>query len=159
MQSAYWKHHSTETTLLAVQNDLLMDIDQKKIAVLVLLDLFAAFETIDHDILLLRMNTKYGVRGMALGWFRSYLSDRTQAVSSALKLLFGVPQGSVLGPSLFSPHSSSIADIARKHGPSVHLHANDTQIYIMFNQDDTVNAISRIEAYVAEIKSWMITNN
>ena len=72
MQSAYRKHHSTET-LLAVQNDLLMAIDQKKAAVLVLLDLSAAFDTIDHNILLQHINT------------------------SALKLLFGVPQGSVLG--------------------------------------------------------------
>ena len=80
MQSPYKKHHSTETTLLAVQNDLLMAIDQEKAAVSVLLDLSAAFDTIDHNILLRRMNTKYGGRSVALNWFRSYLSDRTQAV-------------------------------------------------------------------------------
>ena len=125
----------------------------KKAAVLVLSDLSAAFDTIDHNINLERMNTKYGVRGVALDWFRSYLSERTQAVkikttsfSSASKLLFGVPQGSALGPTLFSLYSSSIADIARKLGLSVHLYADDTQIYIMFNQDDTINAISRVEA-------------
>ena len=90
--------------------------------------------------------------------------DRTQAVKirmsffSASKLLFGVPQASVLGPTLFSLHSSSIADIDRKHGLGVHLYADDTQIYIMFNQDDTVNDISRIVACVAGTKSWMITN-
>ena len=71
MHSAYRKHHSTETTLLAVQN-LLKAIDQKKAAVSVLLDLSAAFDTIDHNILLQRMNTKYGVRGVALDWFRFY---------------------------------------------------------------------------------------
>ena len=74
-------------------------------------NLSAAFDTIDHNILLQRMNTKYGVRGVALDWFRSHLSDRTQAVkiktsfSSTSKLLFGVPQGSVLGPTLFSMYS------------------------------------------------------
>ena len=155
-QSAYRKHHSTETTPLAVQNDLLMAIDQKKAAVLVLLDLSAAFDTIDHNILLQRMNTKYGVRGMALDWFRAV--EIKTSFSSPSKLLFGIPQGSVLGPTLFSLYSFSIADIARKHGLSVHHYADDTQIYIMFNQDDTVNAISRIDACVAEIKSWMITN-
>ena len=101
---------------------------------------------------------------MALNWFRSYLLDRTQAVKirmsffSASKLLFGVPQGSVLGSTLLSLYSFSIADIARKHGLNVHLYADDTHIYLMFNQDATVSAISRIEACVAEIKSWMITN-
>ena len=69
MQSAYRKHHSTETTLLAVQNDLLMAIDQKKAASLLLLDLSAAFDTIEHNIILQRMNTKYRVRGVALDWF------------------------------------------------------------------------------------------
>ena len=59
---------------------------------------------------------------------------------------------------LFSLYSSSIADISRKHGLSFNLYADDTPIYIMFNQDDTVNAISRIEACVAEIKAWMITD-
>ena len=142
----------------------LWPLTRKKTAVLVLLDLSAAFDTIDHNTLLQRMNTKHGVRGVALDWFRFYLSDRTQVVklktsfSSASKLLFGVPQGSVMGPTLFSLYSSSKADIARKHGLRVHLYADDTQIYIMFNQDDTVNAISRIEARVAEIKAWMIIN-
>ena len=96
----------------------LWPLTRKKAAVLVLLDLSAAFDTIHHNILLQRMNMKYGVCGVALDWFRSYLSDRTQAVkiktsfSSASKLLFGVPQGSVLWPTLFSLYSSSIADIA-----------------------------------------------
>ena len=113
----------------------LWPLTRKKATVLVLLDLSAAFDTIDHNILLQRMDTKYGVRGVALDWFWSYLSDRTQAVkiktsfSSASKLLFGVPQGSVLGPTLFSLYSSSIADIARKHGLSVHLYADDTDLY------------------------------
>ena len=95
MESAYRKHHSTESTLLAVQNNLLTAIDQKKAAVLLLLDLSADFDTIDHNILLQRMNTKYGVCHVALDWFRSYLLNRTQAVknktlfSSASKLLFG----------------------------------------------------------------------
>jgi hypothetical protein len=80
MQSAYKKMHSTETGLLKVQNDILCAIDNKKAVVLVLLDLSAAFDTVDHDMLLHRMSTRLGVKGNVLSWFRSYLSNRQQHV-------------------------------------------------------------------------------
>ena len=79
-QSAYRKHHNTETALLKIFNDLLLSADQKKISVLVLLDLSAAFDTIDHTILVERLRTTFGFDGTVLNWFKSYLSDRTQSV-------------------------------------------------------------------------------
>ena len=79
-QSAYRKHHSTETALLRVQNDILQAIDRKKCVMLLLLHLSAAFDTIDHEILLQRLRVSGGVCGTALAWFRSYLSGRTQSV-------------------------------------------------------------------------------
>ena len=164
MQSAYKKQHSTETALLSVQNDLLMAIDNKQGAILILLDLSAAFDTIDHDLLFKRMDIKFGIRGNALNWFRSYLTGRTQSVkikdcfSSRSHVKFGVPQGSVLGPALFSLYSAPVADIARKHGLKVHLYADDTQLYITFDVSDILNAVARVEACVAEIKAWMVTN-
>ena len=79
-QSAYRKHHSTETAHLKVQNDILQAIDRKKCVMLLLLDLSAAFDTIDHEILLQRLRVSGGVCGTALAWFRSYLSGRTQSV-------------------------------------------------------------------------------
>ena len=77
-QSAYHKHHSTETALLCVQNDIVQAIDGKKSVILVLLDLSAAFDTIDHSVLFYRLTHDFGITGTALKWLDSYLSHRTQ---------------------------------------------------------------------------------
>ena len=105
-QSAYRLGHSTETALLKVVNDLLA-MDDGKLSVLVFLDLSAAFDTIDHDILLHLLQHVFGIQGTVLSWFRSYLTKRFQVVSiqcthsDQSDLCFGVPQGSVLGPIFF----------------------------------------------------------
>ena len=80
MQSAYRPYHSTETALLRVQNDILLALDQRKEAVLVLLDFTAAFDTIDHNHLCRRLSSRYGIRGTVLKWFSSYLNNRKQSV-------------------------------------------------------------------------------
>ena len=133
-QSAYRHLHSTETALLRVHNDILQAVDTHGGAILVLLDLSAAFDTIDHNKFLHILEHAFGVKGDTLKWFQSYLSDRTQSVvinkesSDAFTLLFGVPQGTVLGPILFSVYASPLGNIIRKHGLSYHLYADDTQI-------------------------------
>jgi hypothetical protein len=76
-QSAYKQHHSTETALVRVQNDLLMAVDSLGGAILILLDLSAAFDTIDHTIMLNRLRTSAGISEKALDWFQSYLSNRS----------------------------------------------------------------------------------
>ena len=80
MQSAYRSNHSTETALLTVHNDLLRALDERHEVVIVLLDLSAAFDTIDHTIFLNRLESYYGLSKSALSWFSSYLTDRTQKV-------------------------------------------------------------------------------
>ena len=75
--SAYKPSHSTETTLVKVQNDILTSIEQHGIVMLILLDLSAEFDTIDHDVLFSRMESTLGIRAPAIEWFRSYLGDRT----------------------------------------------------------------------------------
>ena len=96
-QSVYRKHHNTETALLKIQNDLLISADKKKISIIALLDLSAAFDTIDHDILITRLQTTFGFDGIVLNWFRSYLQDRTQRVkisdfeSDPQPLSYGIP--------------------------------------------------------------------
>ena len=166
-QSAYRQLHSTETALLRVQNDLQQSVDSHGGAILVLLDLSAAFDTIDHDKLLNLLDVSFGIRGDALKWFRSYLHNRTQSVkigesfSDSHTLKFGVPQGSVLGPILFTIYTTPLGKFIRKHGLTFHLYADDTQLYLAFKPSSAsskLDAISRIEKCVEEIKIWM-TNN
>ena len=94
----------TETALLKVKNDILLNMNKQHVTLLVLLDLSAAFDTIDHCILLERLKSVFGIRGTALSWFASYLSNRSQQIcidgslSANFKLTCGVPQGSCLGP-------------------------------------------------------------
>lgn len=98
------KLHSTETALLRVHDDILRTVDRVCTVVILLLDLSAAFDTVDHGILLHRRNTRFGIKGKVLAWFKSYLTDRSQFVSINgsnsfhSDLMFGVPQRSVLGP-------------------------------------------------------------
>jgi hypothetical protein len=121
-QSAYRKFHSTETALLRLHNDIMQAIDNKEAVALVLLDLSAAFDTVDHQILLNRLSSKVGIRGSVLAWFKSYLSDHSQKViikgsrSSSHKLNCGVPQGSILGPKRFSIYIIPLGEIIQKHG-------------------------------------------
>ena len=87
-QSAYRQFHSTETALLRVQNDLLLSVDEHGGVILVLLDLSAAFDTIDHQKLLKTLEEKFGVQGDVLKWIKSYLSDRKQSVNIRGDILY-----------------------------------------------------------------------
>ena len=135
-QSAYRPHHSTETALLKISNDILLALDSGNVSLLTLLDLSAAFDTIDHTILLHRLQHNYGITHSALSWFRSYLTDRTQSVSvnnlnsTSEKLLYGVPQGSVLGPVLFVLYTQPLSDLIQTHSPEHQSFADDTQLQL-----------------------------
>ena len=140
-QSAYRSHHSTETALILVTNDIMCAVDQKKAVVLVLLDLSAAFDTIDHSILLNRLHKRYGITGTTLSWFEAYLTDRCQVIelngesSDEIWLQFGVPQGSVLGPLLFTSYTAPLGEIACRHGVELHLYADDTHYQTKAQQE------------------------
>ncbi|CAJ1063628.1 galanin receptor type 1b isoform X2 [Xyrichtys novacula] len=162
-QSGFRTHHSTETALLKVSNDLLMASDNGFLSVLVLLDLSAAFDTIDHSILLQRLEQSIGIAGSALSWFKSYLTDRSQFVnvnnksSAHTKVCYGVPQGSVLGPILFTLYMIPLGKIMRKYSINFHCYADDTQLYLSIKPEEA-GQVARLEACLKDIKSWM-TNN
>ena len=162
-QSAYWDGHSVETALVRVHNDIMRAFDKKKSVILVLLDLSAAFETVDHDRLLAVLNSRIGITGAALSWYESYLKGHTQHAaiknvqSSMTKLKCGVPQGSVLGPVLFTTYLLPLGDIFRKFGVQFHCYADDTQLYIPFSQNDN-SCLGSIEECLSEIQNWMKAN-
>ncbi len=154
-QSGFRSGPLTETVLLSVVEDLRLARTASKSSLLVLLDLSVAFDTVNHQILLSTLLRK-GISGSALQWFDSYLSDRFFKVSlrgeasKSQHLATGVPQGSVLGPLLFSVYMASLGFVIQKHGFSYHCHADDTQLYLSFYPDDLTIA-ARISACLADV--------
>ena len=166
MQSAYKTQHSTETALVRVMNDVLQAADQQQLTLLVLLDLSAAFDTIDHELLLERMHIRLNISVTALDWFRSYLSQRSQIIaagsekSEPYKLQYGVPQGSVLGPLLFGIYMLPLGDLLRSYGLCFHQYADDTQLYISTKPENNniQQSVVQLERGLEQVKLWMKNN-
>ena len=162
-QSGYRRFHSCETLNLKMCDDILKRLDEGSTVALLLLDLSAAFDTVDHQLLISLLESNYGIKGKALKWFENYLQGRSCAVNIAdsfsdfICLLFGVPQGSILGPILFIMYTKHIQHIAKKYGLYIQLYADDTQLYIAFKQSsDSAESTKRdIENCITEIKKWM----
>jgi hypothetical protein len=165
-QSAYKKFHSTETLLTKIHNDIMLSLGKGEITMLVLLDLSAAFDTIDHNILLNRMKDMYGVEDTALKWFESYLTDRTQAVviknttSTPVEINCGVPQGSKLGPILFNSYIAPLSKISIKHGVKDEKYADDEQLVLTFKptHHDQLIAINKMENCIKDIRQFLLEN-
>jgi len=163
-QSAYRRYHSTETALLKVFSDICRAIDDGNTCLLGLLDMSCAFDTVDYNILLTRLEVTFGISSIALQWFKSYLTDRMQAVriaghcSRISPLRFGVPQGSVLGPLLFLLYASPIIDIIINHGLMTHCYADDTQLYFYCTPQQMPELAEKFKICIAEIECWMHSN-
>ena len=158
-QSAYRKCHSKETALPGVVNDLLQASDSGYVSILSLLDLSAAFDTVDHDILIKRLHT-FGCSGTVLDWFTSYLSFRTQSVfvghaSTPSALKYGVPQSSVLGPLLFTLYTQSLSTVICQSGHSYHFFADDSQLHNSSTPSDFPVLVHSLKDCIEDVAEWM----
>ena len=164
-QSAYRPGHSVETLLVNLTDSIFREMDNGNITALIMLDMSSAFDTVDHTILIQRLNS-LGIKGTALDWFISYLSERSQYVrigsstSGLTTMKFGVPQGSVGGPLLFSLYMQPISMIFHKHRISYHCYADDIQLYLSFQptMSSLTSAITKLETCLQDLKTWLVSN-
>ena len=165
-QSAYKESFSTETALCSLMDELLWSLEKGRANILVPLDLSAAFDTVDHQILLEVLSATYGLSGNALRWMSSYLMDRKLSISikdssSDVKCFnFSVPQGSCLGPVLFNLYSSTIVDCIDK-GQSLGGYADDHCIIDSFDPaipEEEKACVLRLETTLKKVSTWMASN-
>ena len=145
-------------------NDIVTTVGKSNGSFLVLLDLSAAFDTIDHDHLFYILEKYVGIGGIGLRLIRSYFSDRTQRVqidgilSDFASLLCGVPQGSVLRPITFCLYLLPLGAILRHHNIGYHIYADATQLYISFKCKDPLESLTKLNMCISDIRVWMMKN-
>jgi len=168
MQSAYRQHYSTQTALelLRVVNDILLAIDSKQDMVLILLsDLSSAFDTIDHALLTDRVRHHYGFDGRFWNGLGHIYLDVLRTVfvrdtfSSSKPLMFGVPQGSGLGPLVFSKYFAPLEEVTRGHNLDCMMYADDTQLYIRTKPgEDLFTSLAKLELCIKDVITWCKSN-
>ena len=158
-QSAYRAFHSTETAMIKVVSDLLTNVDSGSPSLLLSLDISAAFDTLNHDCLLQRAEDLFGFTGKAKSWLASYLTGRSSFVaigshkSDVVFHVTGVPQGSVLGPLLFSIFTTPVGKLISSFGISYHQYADDTQLYTVLNNTGAAG-MSSLSACADAVTRW-----
>ena len=163
-QSAYRKHHFTESALLNIHNDILLNMAKGSVTALTLLDLSATLDTTDQTILLDRLNVYYRISKLALGWFKSYLSERTHLVkigstlSHPAALQYGILQGSVLEPILFSLYTNPISSIIHSHSSINYHFYDDIQLYITLSPANFFHSMQKLKNCLNNIQNFMLTN-
>jgi len=160
-QSTYRKWHSTETAMLHVWSDFLMAADRRHVTLLSLLDMSAAFDCVDHSILLHRLRYAVGLSDAVYKWIESFLSGRTQQMhtmvncrdavrsvwrSTRLRTRSGVVQ---------SVHSGTSSHCCQTHGLLLHQYADDLQVYISTTVDDSALAVDRLSMCLADVEAWL----
>jgi len=162
--SPYCKHHFTETALLYIHDHLISAIRSEKVSCLCLLDLSAAFDTIDHDTLITRLSSWFGIHGSVLCWLKSYLSSRCFRVkcetdlSSWYTSSCSVPQGSVLGPLLFVMYTTPLSTFIFSCSLNRYLYADDTQLFLSFLPTHLDSSIDHLHNVLDRISSWTTAN-
>ena len=162
-QSAYRPGFSTETAFIRITVDILFALDNKCFTALIMIDMSAAFDTIDHNILLHRLSHHFGINNSVLSWFCSYLNNRSHCVdvnkiiSRSFQLFSGVPQSSVLAPILFTLYIKPLTSIISKFGFSYHFYADDVQFYATFDADKTLDA-NVLTKCLKAVEQWLCYN-
>ena len=161
-QSGYKPFHSCETLLLRATNDIFTNLDNSYCTIAVLLDLSAAFDTVDHDELLNILWSQMGFRGTVYKWFENFLRDRKQAVcingnnSEFRDNRYGVPQGSVVGPFLFNIYVRGLMRLMEQEGFIAHGYADDHQFLFTFHIDFQATVVRwTIPGALDLISEWM----
>jgi len=139
-------------------------MDVGYVSALCLLDLTAAFDTVDHQLLLHRLERQFGLCGVVLAWFSSYSTYRSFRVlynggmSSVVFVLCSVPQGSVLGLRLFAPYIADLEEVTDQHKVNLYSYADDSQLYVHCQRHDTTSIVARLGQCVDNIGHWMAAN-
>ena len=165
-QSAYRQHHSCETSLVKLVNDILWAMEKQLVTVVVILDLSAAFDTVDHDLLLEVLESRFGIVGTARKWYTSYLKPRSfkvsirSSTSQPRQLDYSVPQGSIQGAFLFIAYASTLDLVVQPSGLELNGFADNNSIRTTFRPSkldhrEEQATIDKIEATMLEVKSWM----
>ena len=163
-QSAYRRGHGVESTITHVYSSILKQLDKGHHVFLILLDLSAAFDTISHSQLLLKLQSNFNITGPALKLIQSYLTGRTTKVrihsslSSSMPCGVGVPQGSVLGPVLFNCVMRELPSLLEAEGVDCHLYADDTQFWVSFPPSQESCARVKVQRCFQVIKDFMSSN-
>jgi len=157
-QSAYRRHHSTEAAVVSLMNDIILAIDAGEVSALVLLDLSAAFDTVDHATLLDVLHHRFAMTGVPLTWFKSYLTNRSQAYSvggiqsKKISVDCSVPQGSVLGPLEFISYTEDVVELFKRHSLIHHLFADDKQLLAPTKVSDTDITRLRLSQCITDVR-------
>src|SRR5678816_575951 len=164
LQSGFRKYHSTESLITGLLADVFSAVDQGHVALLALFDVSAAFDTVDHAILLERLSKSFGIADSALRWFRSFLSDRSLSVvfgstrSPWTFIPYGLPQGSVLAPLLYILYTADLSDILTLKGVSAHQYADDTQAFAHGPASTAASLVVRVLEATTTLDLWMSSN-
>ena len=160
-QSSYWVNFSTETLLMKLMDDILKGMESQEVTLLVALDLSAAFDMVNHNLLLVILKSHFGIGGIPLAWIRSYLNNRSfqvqvdSVVLDTIGVPYAVSQGSLLGPVLFICYITTVDDIIQGTSTSLLGYADDHAFYKSFLPTDEFSALKNLTEMTNRIRNWI----